>query len=118
MPAALRIRLRPPSHPTRYSARSDRPSASPTSTPAPSCAVRRSTVATSTPASASSPASIRPVGPPPTITTACLVIATSPPGPLNLEPFLRELADLRRLDREPAEVVAEQPGGDHLADPV
>ena len=26
MPAALRIRLRPPSHPTRYSARSDSPS--------------------------------------------------------------------------------------------
>ena len=26
MPAALRIRLRPPSHPTRYSARSDVPS--------------------------------------------------------------------------------------------
>ncbi len=34
MPAALRIRLRPPSHPTRYSARSDSPSDSSTSTPA------------------------------------------------------------------------------------
>src|SRR5687768_1688169 len=33
MPAALRTRLRPPSHPTRYSARSDRPSESWTSTP-------------------------------------------------------------------------------------
>src|SRR5437879_6466985 len=33
MPAALPIRLRPPSHPTRYSARSDWPSDSSTSTP-------------------------------------------------------------------------------------
>src|SRR4051794_33585398 len=39
---------------------------------------RRSTMATSTPASASSPASISPVGPPPAITTACsLMIALS-----------------------------------------
>ena len=38
MPAALRIRLRPPSHPTRYSARSDWPSHSSTSTPVSSCA--------------------------------------------------------------------------------
>ena len=38
MPAALRIRLRPPSHPTRYSARSDGPSDSSTSTPVSSCA--------------------------------------------------------------------------------
>ena len=38
MPAALRIRLRPPSHPTRYSARSDWPSDSSTSTPVSSCA--------------------------------------------------------------------------------
>src|SRR5437868_445941 len=37
---------------------------------------RRSTIATSTPASASSPASIIPVGPPPAITTACSVMAT------------------------------------------
>ena len=36
---------------------------------------RRSTMATSTPANASSPASISPVGPPPAITTACSVIA-------------------------------------------
>src|SRR4029453_8857937 len=33
-------------------------------------------MATSTPANANSPASISPVGPPPTMTTACLVIAT------------------------------------------
>src|SRR5918996_1444775 len=40
---------------------------------------RRSTTATSTPANASSPASISPVGPPPAITTACSVIATLRP---------------------------------------
>ena len=40
-------------------------------------AARRS--ATSTPASASSPASISPVGPPPAITTACSVVPISPP---------------------------------------
>ena len=34
---------------------------------------RRSTIATSTPASASSPASIMPVGPPPAITTECIL---------------------------------------------
>ena len=38
MPAALRIRLRPPSQPTRYCARSDSPSDSSTSTPVSSCA--------------------------------------------------------------------------------
>ncbi len=38
IPAAFRTTLRPPSQPTRYRARSDRPSASATSTPAPSCA--------------------------------------------------------------------------------
>jgi len=37
---------------------------------------RRSTMATSTSAKASSAANIRPVGPPPAITTACSVIAT------------------------------------------
>src|ERR1700674_4801326 len=41
--------------------------------------VRRSTMATSTPASASSPATISPVGPPPAITTLCSVIR--PPFP-------------------------------------
>src|SRR5450759_3535440 len=35
---------------------------------------RRSTIATSTPANASSPANVSPVGPPPAITTACSVI--------------------------------------------
>jgi len=37
-PAALRTRLRPPSHPTRYYALSERPSLSSTSTPVSSCA--------------------------------------------------------------------------------
>ena len=37
---------------------------------------RRSTMATSTPANASSPANISPVGPPPAITTACSVMPT------------------------------------------
>jgi hypothetical protein len=40
------------------------------------CPARRSTIATSIPASANSPASISPAGPPPAITTACSVIAT------------------------------------------
>ena len=44
--------------------------------PATSWVVRRSTMATSTPANANSPANISPVGPPPAITTAWLVIAT------------------------------------------
>ena len=42
--------------------------------PARSWLARRSTMATSTPASANSPASISPVGPPPAITTACSAI--------------------------------------------
>src|SRR5512132_3945183 len=42
--------------------------------PARSWLARRSTIATSTPANASSPASISPVGPPPAITTACSAI--------------------------------------------
>ena len=44
--------------------------------PARSWLARRSTMATSTPANASSPANISPVGPPPAITTAWSVIAT------------------------------------------
>ncbi|SHW68282.1 Uncharacterised protein [Mycobacteroides abscessus subsp. abscessus] len=47
--------------------------------PSSSCVVRRSTIATSAPASASSPASISPVGPPPAITTACSVMGTTLP---------------------------------------
>src|SRR5258706_15595325 len=43
--------------------------------PARSWLARRSTMATSTRANASSPASISPVGPPPAITTACVVMA-------------------------------------------
>jgi len=39
MPAAFRMRLRPPSHPTRYFARNDWPSDSSTSTPVSSCVV-------------------------------------------------------------------------------
>src|SRR5512133_298180 len=55
----------------------------PASEPGRSWLARRSTIATSTPANASSPASISPVGPPPAITTACSVIAT--PRWLGLE---------------------------------
>src|SRR5919109_349126 len=43
--------------------------------PARSWLARRSTMATSTPANASSPANMSPVGPPPTMTTACSVMA-------------------------------------------
>ena len=42
--------------------------------PSSSWLARRSTIATSIPASANSPASIIPVGPPPAITTACSAI--------------------------------------------
>ena len=45
---------------------------------------RRSTMATSTPANANSPANISPVGPPPAITTACSVIATLRSAPAAL----------------------------------
>jgi hypothetical protein len=38
---------------------------------------RRSTMATSTPANANSPANVSPVGPPPAIATACSAIAGS-----------------------------------------
>src|SRR3954447_8998295 len=43
--------------------------------PASSWSGRRSTMAASTPASASSPASMSPVGPPPAMTTACPLVA-------------------------------------------
>ena len=56
---------------------------------------RRSTMATSTPANANSPANISPVGPPPAITTACSVIRNPipvdfwfPPGILQHDPVL------------------------------
>ena len=42
--------------------------------PSSSWFARRSTIATSIPASANSPANIIPVGPPPAITTACLAM--------------------------------------------
>src|SRR5829696_8244302 len=48
--------------------------------PARSWLARRSTMATSTPANANSPANISPVGPPPAITTACSVIAALRPA--------------------------------------
>src|SRR5438067_8724348 len=74
--------------------------------PTRSWVVRRSTIATSTPANASSPANISPVGPPPAITTAWLVIATlgnnsliSGPRRFWLQPaFLR---DDRGLEASP-----------------
>src|SRR5438876_3042118 len=47
---------------------------------------RRSTMATSTPANANSPANISPVGPPPAITTACSVIATLRPAAPRVPP--------------------------------
>src|SRR5713226_10226038 len=57
---------------------------------------RRSTMATSTPASANSPANISPVGPPPAITTACSVIATlRSASRMSLLPFLKGLAGHR-----------------------
>ena len=46
--------------------------------PSSSWVARRSTMTTSIPANASSPANISPVGPPPAITTACSVIAVTP----------------------------------------
>src|SRR6266404_6243806 len=49
--------------------------------PARSWLGRRSTMATSTPANANSPANISPVGPPPAITTACSVIGTFQSAP-------------------------------------
>src|ERR1700693_2613749 len=52
--------------------------------------VRRSTMATSTPANANSPANISPVGPPPATTTACSAIL------LNLRTKLRSQ---RRTER-------------------
>src|SRR5829696_3954205 len=51
---------------------------------------RRSTMATSTPANANSPASISPVGPPPAITTACSVVAALRPTSRRLPPAHRQ----------------------------
>ena len=53
--------------------------------PARSWLARRSTMATSTPANANSPANISPVGPPPAITTACSVIATLRSAPAAVD---------------------------------
>src|SRR5918993_5432051 len=55
--------------------------------PARSWLARRSTMATSTPANANSPANISPVGPPPAITTACSVIATLRPASRRSRPY-------------------------------
>ena len=49
---------------------------------------RRSTIATSTPASASSPANISPVGPPPAITTGCPLVNSVPPSVEAQDRFL------------------------------
>src|SRR4051794_19991036 len=57
--------------------------------PARSWPARRSTMATSTPANASSPASISPVGPPPAITTGCSVMGTRRPDPSPPPPAFR-----------------------------
>src|SRR5215211_3725151 len=74
--------------------------------PGKSWLARRSTMATSTPANASSPANISPVGPPPAITTACSVIATprpasrrSPPARHNPRPPQRPCRTARRPTR-------------------
>ena len=61
----------------------------PARAPARSWLARRSTMATSTPANASSAANISPVGPPPAITTACSVIATLRPSPRRRPARLR-----------------------------
>src|SRR5690242_5778429 len=52
--------------------------------PSRSWLARRSAIATAAPASASSPASIIPAGPPPAITTAWSVMRTTPPGSYGL----------------------------------
>jgi hypothetical protein len=54
--------------------------------PSNSLFVRRSTMATSTPANVNSPANIVPVGPPPAITTACSIIATPRPSSRQSRP--------------------------------
>src|SRR5712691_1586937 len=54
--------------------------------PARSWPARRSTMATSTPANANSPASISPVGPPPATTTACAVTRSGRCGDGRLAP--------------------------------
>jgi hypothetical protein len=50
--------------------------------------VRRSTMATSTPANANSPASISPVGPPPAITTAWLVVLAAATNSAARDPYV------------------------------
>src|SRR3954451_17971312 len=62
---------------------------------------RRSTTATSTRANANSPANISPVGPPPTITTACSVIATlrSRQGPTR--PHVARMSTTAHAFRDP-----------------
>ena len=59
--------------------------------PSTSWLVRRSTMTTSIPANASSPANISPVGPPPAITTACSVVIPAPRCPGVLDSALRSL---------------------------
>jgi len=67
--------------------------------PASSWSARRSTMATSTPANANSPANISPVGPPPAITTACSVIATLRPASRRSPPTHHIPRPLRAVRR-------------------
>src|SRR5215213_5295062 len=69
--------------------------------PARSWLARRSTMATSTPANANSPANISPVGPPPVITTACSVIATLRPDTSRTTHAFR-YSHFRRFSLRPA----------------
>ena len=72
---------------------------------------RRSTMATSTPASASSPASISPVGPPPTITTACSVMASGISSLRRTVASGRVLRDDRGLEASPLRATYKLEGG-------
>src|SRR6187402_2957983 len=73
-----------------------------------------STMATSTPARASSPASITPVGPPPAITTACSVTAMLPRSVDSSGRRARE--DLRQL--RGVDVPTRHDADDRLVPPV
>src|SRR5690348_18399526 len=93
--------------------------------PSRSWLARRSAIATSAPASASSPASIIPAGPPPAITTAWSVMRTTPPGSYGLRllaaailrqdlglaarPPVRYSLKLRGLPSRPARAAGDDP---------
>src|SRR6266536_1946832 len=78
---------------------------------------RRSTIATSTPANANSPANISPVGPPPAITTACPVTATLRPASRPRGPAARTPAPPRRVPATGPRVppAARRPGASHAS---